>query len=146
MISIYTDGGYSQKYSKGKAALIIVKDNKIIYQKTYQLYNASNNISEMTALLKALEIAKYYTNKYNSNVIIYSDSRYCVDGYNKWLKNWQKNNWKRLGNKKILNKKLWQRINEIRDAKIKVKWIKGHNEKSGSEHSYYNSVVDKLTR
>jgi len=146
-MKIYTDGGYSQKEKQGKAALIIVdEEDVIIYKKSYLLKNATNNIAEMAAFLKALQIAKYYTSKYNKEITIYSDSQYVVKGYKEWCNSWRKNGWINSKGEEVKNKALWLKIDAIRDDLIKVEWVKGHNEKSGSKHAYFNSIVDKLTR
>ncbi len=49
----------------------------------------TNNRMEMTAAIKALEALKK-----SSDVTLYTDSRYVMDGLQSWLPRWKANGWK----------------------------------------------------
>ena len=71
----------------------------------------------------------------NSNVILYSDSKYVVDSVEKgWLFDWEKK-----GFKNRVNSDLWIRFLKVyRQHNVKMEWVKGHN---GHPE---NEICDKL--
>ena len=91
---------------------------------------------ELTAVLKALEKIKNL-----KNIIIYSDSKYVIDGATKWIINWRKNNWKNSNKQTVKNFDLWIKIDEqLNNKKIGWQWVKGH---SGN---ILNEEVDTLAK
>jgi ribonuclease HI len=82
--------------------------------------HTTNNRMELLAVIVALEQLKYK----NSAATIYSDSRYVCEAVNqKWLFDWE-----RKGFKKKKNPDLWRRFLPLfRKHRIKLVWIKGHN-------------------
>jgi len=110
----------------------------------------TNNKMELTAILFAFKNMKAkYSKVYNdSKITIYSDSKYCVDGFNSWIKGWIKNNWKNSKKKDVENKELWQELVKYRDiifkdTPIELKWVKAH---TGNDDvfSKYNAIADEL--
>ena len=91
---------------------------------------------ELTATIKAL---KHLKDK--SEIVIFTDSKYVVDGINNWIFKWKQNNWKTTNKKEVKNKDLWLNLYEcINFHAVKWKWVKGH---SGDT---LNEEVDKLAR
>jgi len=91
---------------------------------------------ELTATIKAL---KYFKDK--SNIIIFTDSKYVIDGINNWIFKWKQNNWKTANKKEVKNKELWLNLYECIDFhNVDWKWVKGH---SGDT---LNEAVDKVAR
>lgn len=74
---------------------------------------------ELLAVIIGLEALK----NPNTNVMVYSDSKYVVDSVEKgWVFNWAKKGFK---DKKNID--LWKRFLEIYKVhNVKFKWIKGH--------------------
>ncbi len=74
---------------------------------------------ELMAVCVGLEALKFE----NSEVTVYSDSKYVVDAVEKgWLFGWEKKGYK---DKK--NPDLWQRFLRIyRKHKVRFVWVKGH--------------------
>ncbi|MCL2177173.1 MAG: ribonuclease HI [Firmicutes bacterium] len=102
--------------------------------------NTTNNIMELTAVIKGLEAL---SNKTAYPILVYSDSKYVVEGITNWYKNWQKNNWQRKEGTKwtdVKNKELWQRLVNLKNQCTDINFIHvyGH---SGIE---LNELVDKL--
>ncbi len=89
--------------------------------------HTTNNKMELTAIIRALE--EFVGNTAApSEIHIYSDSKYCVDGVTKWMPNWIKNNWKAANRKPVKNQELWREYLELSDGlNIKLSWIKAHN-------------------
>ena len=134
MITIYTDGACSGNPGKGGWGLIIIKNNNI-----YEYYGGkdqtTNNRMEMTAVIEGL-------NKYKKeDKLVYTDSKYIINGVNKWLPKWKNNDWKTSSNKNIKNKDLWLKLdNLLTIGSIKFYFVKGH---SGN---IYNERADKLAK
>ena len=129
-ITIYTDGAARGNPGPGGYGIVLQagKHRKEISQ-GYKL--TTNNRMELLAVIVALEQLK---NK-NSNVTIYTDSKYVVDAVEKkWLFNWEKTNFK-----KKKNPDLWKRFLKIfNNHQVKFVWIKGHND------IVENEVCDRL--
>lgn len=68
--------------------------------------NNTNNTGEMLAILCALNLIKEKT----QDVIIYTDSMYCINCISVWNKNWIKNNWKTSTGKNVKNRSLIEAI------------------------------------
>ena len=41
-------------------------------------------------------------------VRVFSDSKYCIDGLNHWMRNWKENGWINAKKKPVSNQKLWK--------------------------------------
>jgi ribonuclease HI len=96
----------------------------------------TNNRMELTAAIEGLK-----TLKKASIVILYTDSRYVMDGLTRWLPRWKANGWKTADKKPVKNADLWQ---ALEDATLKHdviwRWVEGH-----SGHAE-NERADKLAR
>ena len=94
----------------------------------------TNNRMEMMAAIKALK-----NTPKNSEIEIFSDSEYLINGITKWIINWQKNNWKTKNKKQVLNKDLWQELlAEVEKRNVEWEKVLGH---SGHE---FNERCDEI--
>ena len=83
----------------------------------------TNNRMEMTAVIMALNALKA-----PSDVQLYTDSRYVIDGITKWIFGWQKNGWKNSQKKPVLNADLWLALLDAKKPhKVSWHWVKGHD-------------------
>ena len=98
--------------------------------------NTTNNRMELTAAIKTLEKLKEF--KLVNNFSLRTDSKYLIEGYTKWIKNWKKNGWRTSSGKSVLNLDLWQKIDLLRFDGLKMEFVKGH---SGDK---YNERVDLI--
>ena len=120
VITIYTDGSALGNPGPGGYGIVLVSGP---YRKElsqgYRL--TTNNRMELMAVCVALETLKFP----DSEVVIYSDSRYVVDAVTKgWLFGWEK---KRFSGKK--NPDLWLRFLTVyRRHRVRFVWVKGHAE------------------
>ena len=131
-ITIYTDGssiGNPGPGGYGIVMLIEEEDYKKEFSQGFKL--TTNNRMELLAVIIALEKIKIK----NSNVTIFTDSKYVSDAVDKgWVFDWERKNFK---NKK--NPDLWRRFLTIyNDHKIKFHWVKGHS------NDLYNDRCDLL--
>lgn len=135
-IEIYTDGACKgNPGSGGWAARLIHVPSQKICDISGSESNTTNNRMELTAAIEGLR----KLNRPNVKAVVYSDSKYLVDGITKWSFNWIASNWMTAANKPVQNKDLWLELIEL-NAKHEITWkyVKGH---AGIEH---NEVVDKL--
>ena len=87
--------------------------------------NTTNNRMELTAAIKILEKLKDVRLK--ENFKLRTDSKYVIEGYTNWIKNWKKNGWKTSSGKPVQNLDLWQKIDELRIAGLYMEFVKGHS-------------------
>ena len=133
MITIYTDGACSGNPGKGGWGVLIKKYNKIIKLSGSE-NNTTNNRMEMIAVIKGLENIPE-----NSNIVIYTDSKYVKDGITNWIFKWKNNNWKNSQKKDVKNKDLWLILDKITlKFNIKWEWVKGHSD------NIENNIADYL--
>lgn len=86
----------------------------------------TNNRMEMKAAIEAIVYAK--KNKF-SNIKIYTDSSYLVNGATKWISVWKAHEWQTKTKKSIMNEDLWKELSKFLNISIlKVEWkrISGH--------------------
>ena len=82
----------------------------------------TNNRMELTAVIEGLKALKK-----PSAVTIHTDSRYVMDGAEKWLKGWKIKGWKTADWKPVKNEDLWRALDaEMLRHTIKWKWVRGH--------------------
>ena len=134
MYEIYTDGSCLGNTGRGGWAAIS-KDFKICGAQP----NTTNNIMEMTAILRALKKSELMNEKC---VRIFTDSNYTKQGITSWIHNWKKNGWKTSSGGDVKNKELWIELDKLRDrfTMIEWRWVKAHNGDPKNEE------VDKLAR
>jgi ribonuclease HI len=125
VITVYTDG--SSRGNPGPGGYgIVLKSGSHRKEVSQGFKYTTNNRMELMSVIVALEMLK----NANSEVVVYSDSKYVVDSIEqKWVFGWQKKGFK--GKK---NPDLWKRFLQIHPKhKVKFKWIKGHNENPENE-------------
>jgi len=118
-ITIYTDGAARGNPGPGGYGVVLISGN---HRKEISggFVHTTNNRMELLAVIVGLETLK----KENSNVTIYSDSKYVVDAVEKkWVFGWQK-----TGFKKKKNQDLWERFLKIYPKhKVRFIWVRGHS-------------------
>ena len=98
--------------------------------------NATNNICELTAVIRACE----HIEKLEGQKEIRSDSAYIINCYKqKWWEKWINNGWINAAKKPVANRELWERlIPYFQRLDFEFTKVQGH---SGD---YYNEMADKL--
>ena len=135
-ITIYTDGACSGNPGPGGwAAILIYNDKKKEISGGEK--NTTNNIMEISAVLKGLESLKF-----PCEVDLYSDSAYVVNAFTQgWIYNWLKNDWKTADKNPVKNKDLWERLYILtKTHKVNFIKVKGHSDNE------YNNRCDELAR
>ena len=141
-IKIYTDGACVGNPGPGGWGAVILfedKEDKIFGGEKL----TTNNRMELTATIKALEycIKKEKNKLSQSQIKIYTDSKYVKDGITIWINAWEKNNWQTADKKNVKNVDLWKRLkNLVGTRSIKWNWIKGHS------NDHFNDLADRLAK
>lgn len=131
MVEIYTDGSSNLKKGDGGWAFYCPEYDYVSYGYDD---NATNNKMELRAVINAIE----YGRNLGEDFIVFSDSKYVVDGINKWMKNWARNQFLDDRGNDRPNKKLWLRLHYLqKEATINIEWVKGH------DGNPYNEIVDE---
>lgn len=124
-IIMYTDGSsLGNPGPGGYGTLLLFENFRKELSAGYRL--TTNNRMELMAVIAGLEALKHK----NTDVTIYTDSRYIVDAVEKgWLINWIRIRFK---NKK--NSDLWLRFYDLYQLhRVKFIWVKGHASIPGNE-------------
>ena len=136
MIAIYTDGACSGNPGMGGWGVVIIQNNNDITFLNGGEKNTTNNRMELLAAINAI---LYF--KEESDLEIFTDSKYLKDGIESWIHKWKINGWKTASKKQVKNKDLWFKLDsEIKRHKIKWNWVKGH------ANNQYNEKADLLAR
>ena len=125
MITIYTDGACSGNPGIGGWGAIILEDSRMPILLSGGEKKTTNNRMELTAAIKTLE--KLQNFRLKENFKLRTDSKYLIEGYTNWIKNWKKNGWKTSSGKVVQNLDLWQQIDSLRIPGLTMEFVKGHS-------------------
>ena len=124
-IEAATDGACSGNPGNGGwGGLIIFADGSEI-EIGGAAENTTNNRMELTAAIKTIEKLKNFRLK--ENFKLRTDSKYLIEGYTNWIKNWKKNGWKTSNGKAVQNLDLWQQVDSLRIPGLTMEFVKGHS-------------------
>lgn len=121
-IELHSDGGAEP--NPGKSGFGVILGYKGKQKEFYRGYELStNNRMELMGVIFGLEQLKT-----KSNVQVFTDSQYVIDGITKgWAAKWKSNGWQRTKKQKAVNSDLWDRLlNAIAEHNVEFNWIKGH--------------------
>jgi ribonuclease HI len=139
IVEIYTDGSCTPNPGPGTCAYAIIEKDTVVRQEIFSSEDATNNIMEMTAVVKALEYCLRHHK--DSRIYIHTDSQYIQLGISEWLPKWKANNWKTSAKKPVSNKELWNQIDDLNSQlKVSFQWVRGHSDNK------WNNYVDKLCK
>ena len=140
-VIIYTDGACRGNPGPGGWGVLIAYG-----ELSKQLYggdaSTTNNKMELTAAIMALREIKE-----PCEVILYTDSKYVINGIEEWIHNWKKRGWIGSNKKSVKNIELWKELDELRhEHTIKWNWVKGHSGDPGNETAdmLANRGIDEL--
>ena len=140
-IEIYTDGACRGNPGIGGWGTIIQFQNN-----SKELFGGkaetTNNQMEMQAVIEGLKALKE-----PCKIILYTDSKYVMDGITSWIHGWKKNSWKTANKKPVKNMELWQELDQLANQhEITWKWVKGHAGIPGNERAdeLANKGIDNL--
>ncbi len=103
----------------------------------------TNNRMELTAVIEALASLR----NDRIAVTVTTDSRYVMDGIQKWLPAWKQRDWKTAARKPVKNVDLWKQLDAlVQQFEIQWKWVKGHSGHPENEMAdqLANDAIDKM--
>ena len=129
-VEIFTDGACKGNPGVGGwGSVLVYKDS--VKEISGHTSNTTNNIMELTAVIKALESLKE-----QCHVMLTTDSNYVKDGITDWIKTWKLNGWKTANKKAVKNQELWKKLESLSEKHIvEWRWVKGHSGHPGNEHA-----------
>jgi ribonuclease HI len=80
---------------------------------------------ELSAALALLELLKDLPRR--QEMVIRTDSRYLIDGMDKWLPGWKRRSWRTASGGPVLNRDLWERLDQARLAGVGFQHVRGHS-------------------
>lgn len=93
----------------------------------------TNNKMELEGVIRGLKglIEKWVEEGISdreSPVFVYSDSKYVIEGIEKWVPGWKARGWKKADNKEPENLLLWKELDQLKGHfdSITFLWVKGH--------------------
>jgi len=127
-ITIYTDGACKGNPGPGGWGALIydVFNTKEIYGGACL---TTNNEMEMLAVAMSLNYLKT-----PSEITLYSDSKYVIDGMTKWIYGWERCGWTKSSKGEIKNLEIWQLLWDFNiKHEITWNWVRGHDGNEGNE-------------
>lgn len=132
--SVYSDGGCRGNPGPGAYGTVGQSPSgELIFTKSEFFADTTNNRMELLGATKGLELMIRHLADLKmaqtTPVILYTDSRYVVDGLEKWLPNWKARNWRKADNKEPENIDLWKNFDFISSKfkNLNIRWVKGHS-------------------
>ena len=132
-IILYTDGACSGNPGPGGWAALLIYGKK---ERTISGGNpaTTNNRMELQATIEGLKQLKE-----PCIVEIFTDSKYVLEGFTKWLAGWKSKGWKTADKKPVKNIELWQALEAASQPhQLRWHWVKGHS------NDVHNDRVDAL--
>ena len=133
---VYTDGSClsnGTRYAKAGVGVYFGDDDpRNLSEKLPEKYKQTNNVAELTAVIRALEILNQDT---KTPVKICTDSIYVQKGITQWINNWKKNNWKTTKGSDVENKELWMQLDLLKSDfdSIEFVYVTAHKGVKGNE-------------
>lgn len=91
----------------------------------------TNNRMELTAAIEALKALRR-----DCEVVLYTDSRYVMQGMTEWLARWQRKGWRTAAGKAVENRDLWEQlVAAAAPHRVRWEWVRGHDGVPGNERA-----------
>ena len=85
----------------------------------------TNNRMELTAALELMRELQDLPR--HPDLVILTDSRYLVDGLQKWIGGWKRKGWRTASGSPVLNRDLWEELDGARVPGVGLEHVKGHS-------------------
>ncbi|MFN9546974.1 MAG: ribonuclease H [Cyanobacteriota bacterium] len=85
----------------------------------------TNNRMELTAALEVLRALRSLPR--HPQLVILTDSRYLIDGLQKWMPGWKRKGWRTAGGGPVLNRDLWEQLDGARLEGVALRHVRGHS-------------------
>jgi ribonuclease HI len=121
-VKLFTDGScLSNPGPGGWAALLRYNHTEKMLSGSQA--DSTNNQMELMAVIRGLQALSK-----SCQVDIFTDSKYVLDGFTKWMTAWKARGWKKADKKPVLNKELWIELDQAASMhELNWTWVKGHS-------------------
>jgi ribonuclease HI len=85
----------------------------------------TNNRMELTAALAVLEALRELPR--HPDLVLRTDSRYLIDGFEKWMAGWKRKGWRTASGGAVLNRDLWEQLDAARLPGLALRHVRGHS-------------------
>jgi ribonuclease HI len=140
-VQIYTDGACRGNPGPGGwAALLIAGEQR--KEVSGAETATTNNRMELKAAIEGLSALRR-----RCRVLLYTDSKYVLQGITEWLPQWKARGWRTAAREPVKNQDLWERLDAAATAQdIEWHWVKGHSGHEGNEYvdALANRAIDRL--
>ncbi|CAK2057760.1 ribonuclease HI [Vibrio crassostreae] len=111
-IGIATSKGNASNLQGGVGISVYNYDEQLVDESNWSIGGTTDSSElELIALIEAMAYAK-------DGDCLYSNSEYCVKGFNEWLDNWKAKGWRKSDKKPVANRHLWQQVDTLRSSKF----------------------------
>ncbi len=150
-IHVFCDGACEPNPGSGGWGVAVYKDGREIAALSGGLGETTNNVTELTGMLQAVQWIIDHFMK-DQPATIWCDSMYVVNGCNDWRHKWKRNGWsKRKPNSpkrdegELKNLDLWKEIDAALNkcSALTVAWVKGHVGIAGNERADELSLIGR---
>ena len=117
---VYTDGACpfnGKNVQKGGIGVYFGKNDPRNISQCIYAEPMTNNFAELSAIQKAIEHFMNQSEYYE--MIIYTDSLYCINCLVHWRKGWKQRGWKKTDGKDILNLNILKKLDEMLESSFK---------------------------
>ncbi len=91
----------------------------------------TNQRMELTAAIEALSALKR-----PCDVVLYTDSKYVLNGITSWINGWKRNGWKNSAKQPVKNADLWRALDIAASLHtVDWRWVRGHAGDPGNERA-----------
>jgi ribonuclease HI len=140
-VEIFTDGACRGNPGPGGwAALLVAGKERKEVSGAEDL--TTNNRMELMAAIRGLGALKR-----RCAVMLYTDSKYVLQGITEWLPNWKARGWRTAAREPVKNQDLWELLDAAAASQdIEWHWVKGHSGHEGNEYvdQLANTAIDRL--
>ncbi len=85
----------------------------------------TNNRMELTAALAVLDALRDLPR--HPDLALRTDSRYLIDGLEKWMAGWKRKGWRTASGGAVLNRDLWEQLDAARLPGLALRHVRGHS-------------------
>lgn len=85
----------------------------------------TNNRMELTAALAVMEALRDLPR--HPDLVLRTDSRYLIDGFEKWMAGWKRKGWRTASGGAVLNRDLWELLDAARLPGLALRHVRGHS-------------------
>lgn len=130
--ALFSDGACRGNPGPGAwGAMAQNQDGEVLFEASGVEMRTTNNKMELQGGLEALKkINDFIDSENQTEIWLFSDSKYLVNGLIDWVPGWKKRGWKKADKKTPENLELWQELDEMRmkwGQYLKLRWVKGHS-------------------